>query len=149
METLLDEREYIYWETEYCVYKDNSVNIRIIELFRTNKEETMKIGAAFLKNLHKIGISENSREYDVAFDDVLFFQAYDENRHNCDSYEEYDNGVLRTYTKSHLLDFISNYTDIDLADDRMKTHYCLRTASFNFHIASHNKPTITLVKRNL
>ncbi|MDR0467862.1 MAG: hypothetical protein LBG67_03335 [Campylobacteraceae bacterium] len=86
------------------------------------------------------------------FNNVVFFQAYDEFGHIESDDEEYDDGVVIVkYTKSTLMNFIENSTglELDLIRDKIPIHYCVRTQSEWFDILAPSDPIITKVETKM
>jgi len=149
MTTELDERSYIYWTPVNFSYNGQSVCIRLEETFTNKEPENLKIGSHVIKDVHKIEKNENSKMYDIIFNDVHFFQAYDELRHIKSDEEQFDEGVIRKYTKSNLLNYIEKNTtfktELEVAFNNFK-HYCVRTSADWFDIITTSEPVIKLIK---
>jgi hypothetical protein len=87
----------------------------------------------------------------VIFNNVIFFQVYDELNHIESNEEEFDNGIIRTYKKSNLLEYIKNNTLISFKFGKhfnSYKHYRVITSADWFDIITRHEPIIKLVNNN-
>ena len=151
MITVLDEREYYYWKPLHFIYDGETVCLRIEEQFLNEELENIKIGDKSINNVHKIVSVENSRQYDIIFNNVALFQVYEELRHIEDDNEIFDKGIIRKYIKSNLMNFIENNTTfkIEMPENYYKNlkHYCVKTSTDWFDIIALSDPIIKIVFR--
>ncbi|MCL1910947.1 MAG: hypothetical protein FWG13_01935 [Leptospirales bacterium] len=149
MITVLDGREYFYWMPLHFVYDGETVYIRLEELFVNPETVDIHIyDDNFIKDAHKIESTKDSKRYDLIFNDVVFFQVYEELRHIESVDEEFDEGIIRKYTKSTLMNFVENNTTFKTeVEDLFKNmiHYCVRTSTDWFDIIALSDPIIELV----
>jgi hypothetical protein len=151
MKTELDRRKYIYWFPLFLNYDSKKICIRLEELFTNPEAENVEIGNNFLNGFHRVESTKDSKKYDIIFDKVTFFQVYDELRHIDSDEEQFDNGVIRTYTKSNLLKYIENNTAFKMILGNYFNnliHYCVRTSADWFDIVTASEPIIKLVDIN-
>jgi len=151
MNTELDKRKYIYWSPLFLNYNGKEICIRLEERFNNPEVENVKVGDVILNGFQKIEPTKNSKKYDVIFNRVVFFQVYDELRHIDGDGEQFDNGVIRTYTKSNLLKYIEENTEIKIImgehfDNLI--HYCVKTSDDWFDIVTNSEPIIKIVNEN-
>jgi hypothetical protein len=148
MITELDIKHYTYWMPLHLLYEEGTITITLEELFTNTESENIKIGDKTIENVYKMESTQNSKKYDIIFNNVHFFQVYDELKHIENADEQFDKGIIRKYTKSTLMDFIENNTLFKTVYEDLFNnlkHYCVRTSTDWFNILGLSEPIIKLI----
>lgn len=137
----LDSVTYDKWFVEGFFHLDRTVKISLAEGIASQVPEELTIDGTTLTDIYPLQVSSASRRFEIRFDYVYFFQAYDELRHKFD-YDQAETGVVAQCSKSRMMEFVESATTIEELDLDEKFQYVVRTGDFWFHILSDGPPTI-------
>jgi hypothetical protein len=122
METALDEYDYQKWYIESFTYKGN---VLILDLARVQIKGDQNI----------------SPRYVVIFDDVKYFQAYDETSHLPEEIESRVKGVIAEHVDSSLMNYLKEHTTVLDGPGNFK-HYSVMTGDEFVHVVTRSEPKV-------
>jgi len=123
MKTSLDEYDYQQWYLEGVSYKGN---VLLLDIARVHINDDQNI----------------SPRYIVVFDDVSYFQAYDEVKHLPEHSENRDDGVIAKHMKSSLMKYLAEYTTVLEGPGKYK-HYSVMAGDEFVHVITRSQPKVT------
>ena len=89
---------------------------------------------------------DNSVDYLISFNDVQYFEIYDECDHFNDYHKHRDSGIVGVYSQSSLLEYISKNTLIvDTNPNWDLKHYSVMTGMDFIHVITDKDPIVVRV----
>ncbi|MBI4304822.1 MAG: hypothetical protein HY678_00735 [Chloroflexi bacterium] len=101
-----------------------------------------------LRGSHGITIEPISRRFSVTFDDYAAWQVVNESWSSYRSYEQGDEGAVRTLTRSTYLDYFMDYEDGKVANEIAGPlqHFRIWTSDAVIDVISRDEPRVELWK---
>lgn len=89
---------------------------------------------------------DNTVDYLISFNNVQYFEVYDECDHFNNYHKHRDSGIVGVYTQSSLLEYISKKTLItDTKPEWKLKHYSVMTGMDFIHVITHKEPVLVRV----
>ena len=89
---------------------------------------------------------DNIVDYLISFNDVQYFEVYDECDHFNDYHKYRDSGIVGVYSQSSLLDYVGNKTLVlDTRPNWDLKHYSVMTGLDFIHVITHKEPVVVRV----
>lgn len=124
---------------------DNTLSIDLVCGVTSNIKEDIDLGDDV--KIHGVyAVEPLGEKYRVFFDDVVFFQAFDECAQKDNDQEHRDEGVIGQYASSSLLNYINNETLIMQITPGELMHFEVMTGEDWFHVITREKPIVSELK---
>ena len=124
MKTELDAYNYQKWYLENFTYREG---VWLLDIARLQ-----------IKGEHAI-----SPRYIVAFNDVKYFQVYDETMHREKELIDRSDGVIGLHSKSNLIEYLKTNTKLIEFTPGQCNHYSVMTGNEFIHVITRSEPIIT------
>ena len=142
MKTLLDNIE-TKWFLEAIVFRPHTISIILTEAI-TGEEETIDIEGLEIEGTSPVGVTEDSREFEIQFENIAAHQIIHESFTAWDDYENRDSheDTIEVLSQSRFLDHLHEYHGW-LFDVRKEVrHFRVWTYDAVIEIAATKEPIV-------
>ena len=125
--------------------EENSLRLILKEGVVSKHEESLWIQDVELTDCSYIEVTKCSRIYEVIFDTYIAYSIINESYTLADNYEIWEGALIRIYSKSYYLDYISKATFASNDYPGEYKHYGFICLNHIIEVASTEPPLITLI----
>ena len=141
MKSPLDSQSYERWLVDSCYYEDSSLIIEVIGGVTSGKMQDVDLGKGeLIEGVYPV--EAIGPKYSVIFEDVIFFQVFDECAHRNHEDQIREDGVIGRLSKSSLLDYLILETKVMVNSPGELMHVELRTGDDWYHVITREYPKV-------
>jgi hypothetical protein len=145
MKSELDQITFYYLFLDSVHFTDEQLTISLSQAAVTTEKQNLQVAEQNqIKNLRSVEVMDNSLGYDICFHDAVYHQVIGESANDFSSDEIEHNGVIITFKKSTLLNYLKEKTYLFqvTAQDEKIVHYCVKTADDWIHVLAREEPKV-------
>lgn len=128
--------------------KDNTLRLIIEEAVTNSEEQSIEIGTREISGVHAIQVTENSRVFEVRFEDYIGYSVLSESFAIPDDDEKFKGRLFCIYDKSNYLEYIKKASFA--CDDHPGPfqHYGFNCLNHIVDVVSVDEPIVKLIAPN-
>jgi len=132
--------------TEITEPDENSLRLVVEELTVGGVAEDLVIGEQNLGPTYRIEHTADCRVFEIHWDNYVAYSVVNESYDRVDDSEESEGRLLRTYSKSHFLEYVQRATFADDHYPGPSRHVAVVCAHHIVNVISVSEPRISLLK---
>ena len=142
----IDSCKYLYLR-EIGEPRDNQLRVVVEEAGTDPSPESRAIAGAAFTELHVIESDENSRLFEIIWEDYIAYDVMNESYARVDDYDVVQSGkLMKIYSRSHFLDYLVRASIASEDYPGPFIHYGLICLNHVIDVAGPNPPTINLLR---
>ena len=151
-----DVNDLLHSEIDSCKYlylreigepRDNRLRVVVEEADASPFAESRKIAGAALTELHPIESGENSRLFEIIWENYIAYDVMNESYARVGDYDVVQSGkLMKIYSRSHFLDYLALASIASEGYPGPFMHYGLICLNHVVDVACPNPPTINILR---
>jgi hypothetical protein len=139
---------YTIFVREISEPEENVLRLVLQEAEASAETVSRKIGGTVIEDLHVVGPTERSRTFELKWRQYIAYSVRNESFASPDDDSEVraSGRLLRTYSKSHFLDFVSRATIAGEQYPGPSIHFCVVSENHVIDVVSTQMPEIQIVR---
>lgn len=126
--------------------QENVLRILLVEAARSDETESMQVGGAIIKDLHRVQTTERSRTFELIWNQYILYAVVNESFGASNGEETDDSGrLLRRYSRSPLLNYVARTTVATSAYPGPYTHVRVLSENHIVDVVSTEIPSIQVL----